>query len=207
LGIHRNRSVGLLASMSALPAISSRTDRLLFALGLLLAMFPIVVSSETIIEMFERISPGSSAHDSSAVEILLMPVFMLLCYLHGFSFMIGTGICVWCFGRFLGLPERPMVPRVVLVPLLCDAYVFAQALPFLAVPRGTGIRPMGWVAFALLLGLGMTVFEWFYVARQLRSQPNSAFVILGYVLSLLPIPIVMISLGLMASIKGFVLEQ
>ena len=121
--------------------------------------------------------------------------------------MIGSGICFWCFGRFLGLPEKPMVPRAALIPLLCDAYVFAQALPFLAVPRGAGIRPMGWVAFALLLALGMTVFEWFYVARQLRTQPNRAFVALGYALSLLPIPIVLMSLGLMAAIKGFVLEQ
>jgi hypothetical protein len=193
--------------MSAPPAISSRTHRPLFILGLLLTMFPIVVSSETIIGMFERISPGSSAQDSSVLEILLMPVFMLFCYLHGFSFMIGTGICVWCFGRFLGLPEKPMVPRAVLIPLLCDAYVFAQALPFLAVPRGAGIRPMGWVAFALLLALGMTVFEWFYVSRQLHTQPKRASVVLGYVLSLLPFPIVMASLRLMAAIKGFELEQ
>jgi hypothetical protein len=193
--------------MTTSRAIPDRRFILLLIFGVLLAIFPIIVSGETLIGMFDRICPGSSAHDLSVLEMLLMPIVMFLCWLQGFGFMIGSGICFWCFGRFLGLPEKPMVPRVVLIPLLCDAYVFAQALPFLAVRRGAGIRPMGWVAFALLLALGMTVFEWFYVSRQLRTQPKRATVVLGYVLSLLPIPIAMASLSLMAAIKGFELEQ
>jgi hypothetical protein len=193
--------------MNAPPIIASRACRLLFMCGLLLAVFPIVVSDDSVIGMFDRICPGTSASEFSMLELLLMPVFMVLCYLQGFGFMLGSGICFWCLGWFLLKPGKPWLPSVVLVPLLCDAFMFTQALPFLAVPRGAGIRPMGWVALAFLLGLGITVFAWFYVSWQLRKQPNRAAVMVGYLLSLLPVPLAMISLFLMAAIKGFELEQ
>jgi len=182
---------------------TSRTFNLLLILGLLLAIFPMVVSSDSLFMIFDRLF---SAHPSALLQGLLMPIMMLLGWLHGFSFMIGTVICFWCAGRFLLRPERPVMPAAVLIPLLCDGYVFAQALPFLAVPRGAGIRPMGWVFFTLLLACGMTVFGLVYVTGQFRTQQNKAFCGIGIFLSLLPIPIMMSSLRLMAAIKGFELE-
>ncbi|MGC3989886.1 MAG: hypothetical protein QM796_09460 [Chthoniobacteraceae bacterium] len=127
-------------------------------------------------------------------------------WLHGFSYMIGTAICFWCGAQYLR-GTRPAIPSALLIPLLCDVYIFAQALPFLAVPRGTPIRPMGWAVFSLLLALGLTVFGVIHVSLQLRTKQSRAFCAVGYFLSILPIPIVMSSLQLMAAIKGFELES
>jgi len=132
-----------------------------------------------------------------------MVPFLLL---HSFSYMLGTAICFWCAGRFLLRQTKPLISPVLLIPLLGDGFVFAQALPFLEVPGGTGIRPMGWVFYMVSLAMGLTVFGLAYVAGQFRKQPNKALWAMGLVLSLLPLPLAMTSLRLMAALKGFELE-
>ena len=105
----------------------------------------------------------------------------------------------------LRLP-KPIVLPALLIPLLCDAYVFAQALPFLAVPSGAQIRPMGWAFYTLILALALTVIGFVYAVAQFRTQQNKVLCGIGMFLSLFPIPIAMSSLRLMAAIKGFELE-
>jgi len=56
------------------------------------------------------------------------------------------------------------------------------------------------------LAMGLTVFGLAYVAGQFRKQPNKALWAMGLVLSLLPLPLAMTSLRLMAALKGFELE-
>jgi hypothetical protein len=113
--------------------------------------------------------------------------------------MIGTGIIFWCAARSLLRLEK----SVIWIPLLCDAFIFAQALQFLAVPSGASIRPMGWCLFTFFLSIGATVFGLIYVTNQSRIGRSKLLCTIGYFLSVFPIPISMFSLRLMAAIKGF----
>jgi hypothetical protein len=186
--------------------IPSRRFILFLIFGILLAIFPVLVSDETWDRFGEWFFSWIPAHPPAGLEslfgLIVMPFFML----RGFGYMIGTAIFFWCAGRYCLRLPKPVISPALLVPLLCDAYVFAQALPFLAVPRGAEIRPMGWAFFSVLLALGMTVFGLIYVSAQLRTQQGRVFCGIGFFLSILPIPIVMSSLRLMAAIKGFELE-
>jgi len=187
--------------------IPSRRFILLLIFGIMLAMFPLLVSDETWDRFGEWCFAWFPAHPPAGLEslcgLILTPFFIL----RGFSYMIGTAVIFWCVGRYCLQLPKPVTSPVLLIPLLCDAYVFAQALPFLAVPRGAQIRPMGWAFFSLLLAVGMTVFGLAYVSGQLRAPRSRACCGIGYILSIMPIPIVILSLRLMAAIKGFELEQ
>src|SRR5580698_480722 len=106
----------------------SRSFRLLFVVGILLTVFPLAVSDLAWDGFCEWFFSWVPAHPPAGTEsiygMIMMPVMML----HGFSFMIGTVICFWCVGRFMLRLPKPVVSPALLIPLLCDAYVFAQAL-------------------------------------------------------------------------------
>lgn len=192
--------------MNSSRTIPSRRFSLLLIFGILLAMFPLFVSDATLNRFGEWVFSWVPEHPPVGLESLLGMIMMPFFMLHGFSYMIGTAICFWCVGRYCLRLPKPVIPRVLLIPLLCDAFVFAQALPFLAVPRGGHIRPMSWAFFSVVLAVGMTIFGLIYVSAQLRTQQSRTFCGIGFFLSILPIPIVMSSLRLMAAIKGFELE-
>ena len=112
---------------------SNRLLTLLLMLSVLLTAFPLVIDLKILHYFFGG--------------IVMVPFLMF----HAFSYLIGTALCCVTIGLFLLRRERLLVPPALLVPLLGDLNVFAQAFPFLAVPAGSVIRPMGWAFFTFFI--------------------------------------------------------
>jgi len=51
-------------------------------------------------------------------------------------------------------------------------FVFLQALPFLLLPDGSKIRPMGWVFITVIIGLFLIIRGLVFVIKRYRSEPN-----------------------------------
>jgi hypothetical protein len=189
--------------MTALHTNTSRSFILFLVLGALLTVFPLVVDFAAWNRFFEGIFLWVPGHPPGKLEgfseVLAAPVFLW----HPFSYMIGTAICSLCVGWLLLRYGKNVISPILLIPLLCDIYVFAQALPLLGLPSGAHIRSMGVNPLTFLLACGMTVFGLIYVTTQQPAQQSKILRGIGMLLSLLPIPIMMSSLSLMASIKGF----
>jgi uncharacterized membrane protein YiaA len=66
---------------------------------------------------------------------------------------------------------------------------------------------MGWFFLSFLVAVGMTLFGLVYVSIQLRRHEKRVFCGVAYFLSALPIPILVMSLRLIAAIKGLKLES
>lgn len=198
--------------MPAMPVTNRRGARnrrqqtLLWCVGAFATAFPLVIGA-----MAWGTSGGDPlawvpAHPSMLLTILLLPIMACFSILYGFGYIVGTGILAWNV-RTLMLRDRKLVnPAAIFIPLLCDVYVFAQALPFFEVPRGESIRPMGWSAITFLLAVAMTIYGVSYAAMQLRAKENKIICTIGILVGLLPYPIMLFSLNLVAAIKGFRLE-
>ena len=183
-----------------------RHQTLLWCIGAFATAFPLVIGA-----MAWKTSGGDPlawvpAHPSTLMTILLLPIMACFSILYNLGYIVGTGILAWNVRRLMLRDQKPVIPPAILIPLLCDVYVFAQALPFFEVPRGEQIRPMGWSAITLLLAFSMTIYGVSYAVRQLRAQENKIICAVGILVGLLPYPIMLFSLNLVAAIKGFRLE-
>ena len=198
--------------MSAVPTTNRPTTTglrhqlLLWAVGILVTAFPLVMSTNAIWGWGGKLFAWVPPHPSAALIVVLIPITWSLGLLGVFGYVIGTGILTWCLGRSIMRRRKPLIPPTLLVPLLCNIYIFAQALPLLELPRGSQIRPGAWVITTLPPAFGLTIYCVFKAARQLRAQENKIICAAGMLVGLLPIPIMLLSLRLVVAIKGFGLE-
>ena len=177
-----------------------------WVLGILATAFPLVMSTKFAGEWAGKLFAWVPAHPSTALTVLLMPFIWMAGLLGFFGYVAGTGILTWCVARsILGRPKSLISPAIG-VPLLCNIYIFLQALPLLELPQGSQIRPGGWAVTTFLPACGLTIYGAFYAARQLRAQENKIICAVGILLGLLPIPTMLLSLQLVVFIKGFRLE-
>ena len=124
--------------------------------------------------------------------------------LHGYSFMIGTGIIALMAAR----AYRQRLPnthtfRPLLFPVVSIAWLAMQATPFLRVPSGSSIRPMGWAAFTMMSALLLMLGSIGTSIASLRKQENKTGSVLSIILSLAIIVVPSLALHAVAQIKGF----
>ena len=199
--------------MSAVPTTNRPTTTgfrhqlLPWIVGILATTFPLVMSSNTVWNWVGKLFAWVPPHPSAALTVLLIPITWSLGLLGFFGYVVGTGILTWCAGRLMLRHRKSFIPPVLLVPLLCDIYVFVQVLPLFELPYGAQIRPGGLIGMTFLPAFGLTIYCVFYAARRLRAQENKIICAVGILIGLLPIPIMLLSLQLVVAIKGFGLEQ
>ena len=122
---------------------------------------------------------------------------------NGFFYLIGTGSCLYCLNRYLLHVSYIRISPSLLVPFLFNVFVGFQALPFLLLPDGSKIRPMGWVFITVIIGLFLTIRGLVFVIKCFRIEPNKFAWFIGLLFVFCPIPTAMASLHLMVAIKGF----
>ena len=138
-----------------------------------------------------------------ALGLLLIGYQITVVNENGFFYLIGTGICLYCFNRFLLQISCVRIAPTLLVPFLFNVFVFLQALPFLLFPDGSKIRPIGWVFITVIVGLFLTIRGLVFVLQRYRTETNKFAWFIGLLFVFCPIPTAMVSLHLMVAIKGF----
>lgn len=138
------------------------------------------------------------------IQMLLCDVMMPFMFLHGFSFMVGTGILALLALRAFRfrLPESHAI-RPLIIPCLSIAWLALQTAPFLQVPAGSWIRPMGWAMYTMLSALGLMIFSLSASIASLRTQPSKITSVIAILLSLAIIVVPSVALHAIAQIKGF----
>ena len=135
--------------MSAVPTTNRPTTTgfrhqlLPWIVGILATTFPLVMSSNTVWNWVGKLFAWVPPHPSAALTVLLIPITWSLGLLGFFGYVVGTGILTWCAGRLMLRHRKSFIPPVLLVPLLCDIYIFVQVLPLFELPYGAQIRPGG----------------------------------------------------------------
>jgi len=140
--------------------------------------------------------------------VLGLTILLPLMLLYGFSFMIGSGLLVFfvwiTMRRKLSVYSLDLTPLAL--PALGAAWLAAQALPFLMVPRGTPIRPIGWAFYVLLSALALTILSVGMTISHFKKKRNKTVCALGILFSIALMVIPSFSLGTVARIKGLILE-
>jgi hypothetical protein len=141
----------------------------------------------------------------------------IISIINSFTTFLGLALVVacsmlWFFNRRKSKPVTDKKRRVATTLALGTGIIFnllvlVSTIPFLSVPRGRGIRPMGWAMFvfemaflALVIGLPMTIIG-FVTERSRRLN------ILATCLALTPLPLAIILLRVLAAACGFVCES
>lgn len=135
--------------------------------------------------------------------VIVMPLMML----YGFSFMLGTGICALLLWRRVAsgaATSHALYPLVL--PVLCILWLALQAAPFLRVPAGSSIRPMGWAAYTLMSALLLMVFSIIRSVAAFRSGKHKLICSVAVLLSVAVIAVPSLSLHGVAQLKGFSLS-
>ena len=138
-----------------------------------------------------------------ALGSLLIGYQILVLGNNGFFYLIGTGSYLYCLNRYLLQVSYIRISPLLLVPFLFNVFVGLQALPFLLLPDGSKIRPMGWVFITVIIGLFLTIRGLVFVIVRYRTEPNKFAWFIGLLFVFCPIPTAMASLHLMVAIKGF----
>ncbi|HUI06128.1 MAG TPA: hypothetical protein VL486_03905 [Verrucomicrobiae bacterium] len=130
-----------------------------------------------------------------------------LMMLYGFGFFLGSGIfAVFAWRKLSEDPYKSCALQPLVVPLLSITWLALQAVPFLRVPSGTPIRPMGWAFFTLLSAcvlMVVSVIASFLAFRRGKNKFACAFAV---VLSIAMLVVPSLSLCGVARLKGFLLE-
>lgn len=181
--------------------MTKRTTTLLCVLAALLSAWSLIAD-----DPFALVGDSLDSL-SEPVQMVVCVVMMPFMFLHGFSFMIGTGIFALLAGQACRrrLPETHTF-RPLLFPIVSIAWLALQATPFFGVPAGSSIRPMGWVAFTMMSALLLTLGSLGISIASLRKQENKTGSVLAIILSLAIIVIPGFALHAVAQIKGFSLS-
>ena len=182
--------------------MSTRSKVLLIIISLLLCTWSIVGPNP-----MAALSPFAESQPK-ALQVVLGLVVLPFWLCFNFGFMIGTallGFLIWLrFGR--ASVNRSWFQPVVL-PVLCVLCEAIQAAPYLRVPAGASIRPMGYFLCALISGLAFTclsvasvIVYWSKVRR------NYGMCTVALVLGLMALPVGLLSLRAVANIKGFIID-
>lgn len=138
-----------------------------------------------------------------ALGMVLIGYQIILLGDNGFLYLIGTAVCLYCSNQiFLNTSVIQIAPSILL-PFFFNGFVFLQALPFLLLPDGAKIRPIGWVFCMVFIGLFLTVGALVFLIERYRTEPSKFAWFIGLTLVFCPIPTAMASLHLMVAIKGF----
>lgn len=141
--------------------------------------------------------------------ILNWPLGLMTLALMGISayaYPVGTGVL--CYRMSVLLARPPLSLAVGLsVAISANLFMALQALPFLSIPAGTGIRPMAWSALMVSLAGGILVFGLIAGIRTILKEHRIMAGILGILLSLTPPVVGVSSLHLVCSIKGLEMEE
>ena len=181
--------------------MTKRTTTLLCVLAALLSAWSLIAAD-----------PFALVGDS--LESLPEPIQMVVCVvmmpfmlLHGYSFMIGTGI----FALLAARACRQRLPKThtsgpLLFPMVSIAWLALQATPFFRVPAGSSIRPMGWAAFTMMSAFLLMLCSLGTSIASLRKQKNKTGSVLAIILSLTIVVVPGFALHAVAQIKGFSLS-
>ena len=145
---------------------------------------------------------------SDSVQMVLCIFIMPLMALHGFSYMIGTGILALLAGhsvrnRVLVNPQ-PWEPLAA--PSISLLWLASQSLPFLRLPAGTPIRPMGWAMYVMMSSLILTIVCIIKTIASLRKGKNKTACVVALIVSIGLLIIPSVSLHTVARVKGLVLS-
>ncbi len=177
--------------------LSWRVKLRLFAFGVALSLFAVFAD---FVELLDAIPDSMPEPLQMILGGVILPLWMLsqLSFLAGPVLVAAVGwsvvhSAVPC-GRFLS----PLV-----TPVFGALYLASLALPFLGVPEGTWIRPMGWAFFSLLAaaataGSCIALSAWDY-----RNGKSKVMCIAAGVLSIPLIAVPALSLHAAAWYKGF----
>jgi len=165
--------------------------------GLLCAWSLIAEDPFTFLDSFANFLP-------EALQMVLVLVMMPFMLLHNFSFMIGTGILgVLVLRQCRQEPLQSHALRPLVFPLLSMVWLTAQAAPFLCVPAGSSIRPMGWAMYTMLSALVLMLVSLGASIASLRKQKRKTASVVAILLSLAIIVVPSLALQAVAQIKGF----
>jgi hypothetical protein len=107
------------------------------------------------------------------------------------------------FKAFFKIPASGKIALVT--GILGNGIVIAYSLPFFAVPRGSGIRPMGWAALMFLIAFWTLIVGLPFSLISFKSCSKRVSII-SLLLSLTPLPLASTLLHLIAAICGLELE-
>lgn len=192
----------------------NNNNRLVFflmILGAVLIAFSQLVDSDTWGVCFDAVFSWVPDHPPKPLEPLFGMLMMPFLVLHGFSFMGGTALMLFAVGAWLRRSppssdrEREAFPLAVILPVLGNCFLVIQALPFLRVPQGTVMRPMGWTFFNFQVALAITIIGLSLSVALLMKKQRKMLAVIGIALSLAPIFTMMIAFHAVVAIKGLVL--
>lgn len=123
--------------------------------------------------------------------------------LHGFSFMAGTGILGWPALRAgLGRVPESRAYRTLVLPCMSIVWLAIQGTPFLSIPKGTWIRPMGWAGLTMLAAFLLMIFSLSKSIAALRRYPSKTVPVVAILFSLVILVTPSYALHTIAYIKG-----
>jgi hypothetical protein len=178
--------------------MTARAHVLIWLLALLLCAWPVSTDDP----MFLLPSFADSLPES--LQVLLFVIVLPLGLLHGFSFMLGTGICAWLLWRRVAggaATSHTLYPLVL--PLLCILWLALQVAPFLLVPKGSSIRGLGWSAYTCLSTLLLMVFSIRSSIAEFRRGKHKFVSSVAVLLSVAIIFVPTLSLQCVARLTGF----
>lgn len=145
---------------------------------------------------------------SDSLQMVLTIFIMPLMMLHGFSYMIGTGILALIAGysvkKWDVANSRYWGPLTF--PVISLLWLASQALPFLSIPTGTHIRPMGWAMSVTISSLILMVIGITRSVVSFRSGQNKSACSLSLLVSIAFLIVPSVSLHIVASVKGLILS-
>ena len=187
---------------------SRRLQILLLTLGALLVVFPLLVNYGTWENCFDEVFTWVPRHSPQPMEALFAILMMPFLILHGLSFLIGTAIVTllaWLASK-RWVCVHPSVLEPLLLPVLSAVWLVIQVLPFLKLPTGTPIRPMGWALYGGVSALALTIRSVIGTFAMFKKGKNKLVCSLALIVSLILIAVPAMSLHTVAHAKGLILE-
>ena len=145
---------------------------------------------------------------SDSLQVVLTIFIIPLIMLHGFSYMIGTGILALIAGYSVKKWDaaNSRYWRPLTFPVISLLWLVSQALPFLSIPTGTHIRPMGWAMSVMMSSLTLMVIGITRSVVSFRRGQNKTACSLSLLVSIALLIVPSISLHVVASVKGLILS-
>jgi hypothetical protein len=151
----------------------------------------------------ERLLATSNTVTDSLPGLLQMAL-ILVALLLPLGFPVGTGLLV-----LIALPRvnkwtefRAPVITPLVVPSLSIAWLAAQALPFLQLPKGTPIRPMFWALCTVVSALCLMIISTARTVAGWRTAKSTLVCCVALAASLFIIVVPSLSLYAAAALKG-----
>jgi hypothetical protein len=182
--------------------MTSRTAIVLIIIALFFCLLPFFVSMERFDSFLDTLDFVESLPEfvqQVVGTLILMPLLLL----HGFSFAIGTGILAILLWRII---SRFETLQIIALPLFSIVWLALQAAPFLSIPAGESIRPMGWTAFAFIAAVFLIILSVYNAIAAMLNGKSKIISLASICLSAVIITIPALSLNAVAAFKGLTLS-